>query len=102
MWRWRRTSRSGSRERAWDKRSGCRPTPPEQLIESAVIGRTRLMTRISPSFRWMTRRALLAAFVLAPVASLAAEIARRAEPPIALSFVDRADLKRIAVYLDGI
>ena len=60
------------------------------------------MTRISPSYRWMTRRALLAAFVLTPVASLAAEIARRAEPPIALSFDDRADLKRIAVYLDGI
>jgi outer membrane lipoprotein-sorting protein len=82
--------------------SSCVPAPNAQFEDSSVFGKTRFMTRISPSFRKMTRRALLAAFVLAPVASLAAEIARRGDPPIALSSEDRADLKRIAIYLDGI
>jgi outer membrane lipoprotein-sorting protein len=50
----------------------------------------------------MTRRALLGALVLAPFAALAAEVAQPADAPMNLSNDDRADLKRISVYLDGI
>jgi outer membrane lipoprotein-sorting protein len=50
----------------------------------------------------MTRRALLGALILAPFAGVAARAARRADAPVALSQNDRADLKRIAAYLDGI
>ena len=47
----------------------------------------------------MTRRALLAALALAPFAGLAANAA---DAPANLSADDRADLKRISDYLDGI
>jgi outer membrane lipoprotein-sorting protein len=50
----------------------------------------------------MTRRVLLGALVLAPFTDLAAQAAQRAYAPMSLSGNDRADLKRISLYLDGI
>ncbi len=57
------------------------------------------MTRISTSPLRMTRRALLAALALVPFAGLAANAA---DAPANLTDDDRADLKRISDYLDGI
>ena len=62
----------------------------------------RLVTRISRSPLRMTRRAPLGTLVLAPFTALAAEVAQPADAPMNLSEDDRADLKRISVYLDGI
>jgi outer membrane lipoprotein-sorting protein len=61
-----------------------------------------LMTRMSPPALRMTRRALLGALALAPFAGFAANAAQAADAPMKLSNDDKADLKRIATYLDGI
>jgi outer membrane lipoprotein-sorting protein len=50
----------------------------------------------------LTRRALLGALALAPFAGLAAHGAQAADAPMKLTNDDKADLKRIATYLDGI
>jgi outer membrane lipoprotein-sorting protein len=67
-----------------------------------VTEKSKLTTRISFPPLGMTRRALLGALVLAPFAGLAAEAAQQADAPMTLSEDDRADLKGISVYLDGI
>ena len=54
-----------------------------------------------PAIR-LTRRALLGALAVAPFAGLAAGGAYAAEAPIKLTDEDKADLKRISGYLDGI
>ena len=64
--------------------------------------KSRFTTRFSFSPLGTTRRAPLGALVLAPFAGLAAEAAQSTEAPTTLSEDDRADLKRISVYLDGI
>ncbi len=56
-------------------------------------------TRSSPG---MSRRAMLGTLILAPFAGVAARAAWPAEAAMTLSENDRADLKRIAAYLDGI
>lgn len=57
------------------------------------------MTGISPPAFRLTRRALLGALALAPFAGLAAHAA---DAPMTLSSDDKADLKRVGAYLDGI
>jgi outer membrane lipoprotein-sorting protein len=72
------------------------------ILESSVTEKFRPLIRISPFPLRMTRRALLGALVLAPFTALAAEVAQPADAPMNLSEDDRADLKRISIYLDGI
>ena len=54
-----------------------------------------------PAIR-LTRRALLSALAIAPFAAVAAGGAYAAEAPMKLTAEDKADLKRISGYLDGI
>jgi outer membrane lipoprotein-sorting protein len=67
-----------------------------------VIEESRLAIGISFRPSGMTRRAVLGALVMAPFAGLAAGAARAADAPMALTESERAELKRISVYLDGI
>jgi outer membrane lipoprotein-sorting protein len=57
------------------------------------------MTGISKPAYGLTRRALLGALAIAPIAAAAA---RAGEAPMRLTDEDRADLSRIAAYLDAI
>jgi outer membrane lipoprotein-sorting protein len=60
------------------------------------------MTGRSPPAICLSRRALLGALAFAPIAGLAANAARAADAPMNLSAEDKADLKRVALYLDSI
>ena len=60
------------------------------------------MTGSSPPAIRLSRRALLGALALAPIAGLAANAARAADAPMNLTAEDKADLKRVALYLDSI
>jgi outer membrane lipoprotein-sorting protein len=60
-----------------------------------------MIPTFSRSFR-LSRRALLSALAIAPLAGLAVPGAFAAAPPIQLTDEDKADLKRVAAYLDGI
>jgi outer membrane lipoprotein-sorting protein len=60
------------------------------------------MTRISTQAFSFTRRKMLGALALAPFAGFAVSNAFAAAPALQLTNEDRADLKRVATYLDGI